>query len=504
MTGSTGFGDMGRAVNLPSKLQADAQATFSKHQFNLVASDLIGLKRNLPNYRDARCTNLEPSSKLAAWKTSIIIVFHNEAWSTLLRTVHSVIDRTPRALLEEIILVDDASTDGYLGPKLDDYVSRLEVPCHVERMRTRSGLVKARLKGAEVSKGKTLTFLDAHCEATDGWLEPLLEQIAQDSRRVVCPIIDVINENTFEYVSGSATTWGIFDWSLSFHWGPVSKRERARTNDDPNVPLRTPSMAGGLFTISRDYFYKIGSYDKRMIVWGGENVEMSIRIWQCGGELLIVPCSRVGHVFRKVSPYYWPGGVTHVLSVNSLRTALVWLDEYKDFYLRSNPDALKNDYGDISERQELRKTLGCKSFRWYLENIHPESLFPIDYLGMGEVRHESSDFCLDTMGEPVNKPLGLSACHGHGGNQLFVWTAKGELQASVGCVDGAPGAQTQLMIKDCTRQIDGSQVFKYKDKKLIHRTTDMCLTVIIANNVRRPALAVCQDSSDFYWSIPRL
>ncbi|KAF6773252.1 hypothetical protein AHF37_11102 [Paragonimus kellicotti] len=68
-------------------------------------------------------------------------------------------------------------------------------------MGTRSGLVKARLKGAEVSKGKTLTFLDAHCEATDGWLQPLLEQIALDSRRVVCPIIDVINENTFEYVS---------------------------------------------------------------------------------------------------------------------------------------------------------------------------------------------------------------------------------------------------------------------------------------------------------------
>ncbi|KAF6768315.1 hypothetical protein AHF37_10574 [Paragonimus kellicotti] len=95
------------------------------------------------------------------------------------------------------------------------------------------------------------------------------------------------------------------------------------------------------------------------------------------------------------------------------------------------------------------------------------------------------------MGEPVNKPLGLSACHGRGGNQLFTWTAKGELQGA------------QLMFSGCTRQIDGSQVFEYKDKKLIHRTTDMCLTVLTTNNVRRPALAVCQDSSDFYWSIPR-
>lgn len=47
-------------------------------------------------------------------RTSVVIVFHNEAWTTLLRTVHSVIDRSPHTLLEEIVLVDDASERGKL------------------------------------------------------------------------------------------------------------------------------------------------------------------------------------------------------------------------------------------------------------------------------------------------------------------------------------------------------------------------------------------------------
>ena len=143
------------------------------------------------------------------------------------------------------------SFSDFLKRPLESYVKKLKVPVHVIRMEQRSGLIRARLKGAAVSKGQVITFLDAHCECTVGWLEPLLARIKHDRKTVVCPIIDVISDDTFEYMAGSDMTYGGFNWKLHFHWYSIPQREMDRRKGDQTSSENTYNGRRP-FSIDRD------------------------------------------------------------------------------------------------------------------------------------------------------------------------------------------------------------------------------------------------------------
>ncbi|XP_074192598.1 polypeptide N-acetylgalactosaminyltransferase 13 isoform X1 [Rhinolophus sinicus] len=503
-----GPGEMGKAVLIPKDDQEKMKELFKINQFNLMASDLIALNRSLPDVRLEGCKTKVYPDDLP--NTSVVIVFHNEAWSTLLRTVYSVINRSPHYLLSEVILVDDASERDFLKLTLENYVKNLEVPVKIIRMEERSGLIRARLRGAAASKGQVITFLDAHCECTLGWLEPLLARIKEDRKTVVCPIIDVISDDTFEYMAGSDMTYGGFNWKLNFRWYPVPQREMDRRKGDRTLPVRTPTMAGGLFSIDRNYFEEIGTYDAGMDIWGGENLEMSFRIWQCGGSLEIVTCSHVGHVFRKATPYTFPGGTGHVINKNNRRLAEVWMDEFKDFFYIISPGVVKVDYGDVSVRKTLRENLKCKPFSWYLENIYPDSQIPRRYYSLGEIRNVETNQCLDNMGRKENEKVGIFNCHGMGGNQVFSYTADKEIRTDDLCLDVSRLNGPVIMLK--CHHMRGNQLWEYDAEKagkweynfktytLLHIITQSCLSVSkVADGSQQPTVEMCNDSPLQKW-----
>ncbi|XP_031340593.1 polypeptide N-acetylgalactosaminyltransferase 2-like [Photinus pyralis] len=440
---------------------------YVRNRFNQEASDNLPSNRDVPDTRNAMCKKKDYSNNLPS--TSVIITFHNEARSTLLRTIVSVLNRSPEHLIKEIILVDDFSDNPADGEEL----AKIQ-KVRVFRNEKREGLMRSRVRGADAATAEVLTFLDSHCECNANWLQPLLERVAEDPTRVVCPVIDVISMDTFQYIGASADLRGGFDWNLVFKWEYLSPSERQSRQHDPTQAIRTPMIAGGLFVINKKYFDKLGKYDMKMDIWGGENLEISFRVWQCGGSLEIIPCSRVGHVFRKRHPYSFPGGSGNVFARNTRRAAEVWMDDYKNYYYGAVPLARNVPFGSIQERLDLKERLQCKPFKWYLKNVYPELTLPHTSTSYGSLRQ--GIFCLDTMGHLIDGTVALYQCHNTGGNQEWGLTGGGSIKHHDLCLTldkYVKGVQVIMRICDGS----DSQKWKYMESGslLKHSKLPLCL-----------------------------
>ncbi|VVC95665.1 unnamed protein product [Leptidea sinapis] len=408
-------GELGKPVILPKNISEEAKAAVSegwkKNAFNQYVSDLISIRRKLPDPRDE--------------------------W-----TVHSVLDRSPAHLIKEIVLVDDFSDMPHLMQQLDDYMSALP-KVRIVRATRREGLIRARLLGARYVTAPVLTYLDSHCECTE--------------------VIDVIDDSTLEYHYRDSTSVNVggFDWNLQFNWHPVPARERAR-HQHTAEPVWSPTMAGGLFAIDKEFFERLGTYDSGFDIWGGENLELSFKTWMCGGTLEIVPCSHV------------------------------WLDDYaKYYYQRVGND--KGDYGDISSRTALREHLGCKSFEWYLKNIYPELFIPGESVAHGEVRNVAfQKICLDspTRKSDHHKPVGLYPCHRQGGNQYWMYSKNGEIRRDETCLDFSGH---DVVLYPC-HGAKGNQLWLYNPstKLLKHGSSEKCMAV--NRNKDKIVMEACNES----------
>lgn len=120
-----------------------------------------------------------------------------------------------------------------------------------------------------------------------------------------------------------------FLWSLVEHGIRTQKIHEDKRLNKHTDPEPSPTMAGGLFSVDRDYFFELGGYDEDFGFWGAENLEFSFRIWQCGGTIEVMPCSRVYHIFRKGGKPYKTN--TGDVMKNKLRTAAIWMDDYAQY-----------------------------------------------------------------------------------------------------------------------------------------------------------------------------
>ncbi|KAL9966348.1 hypothetical protein ACROYT_G024403 [Oculina patagonica] len=493
-----------------SEDQRVRETGYEKHAFNELISNRLGFNREIQDTRHEMCRSMTYSSNLPS--ASIIICFHNEAWSTLLRTVHSIFNRTAESLVREIILVDDLSTLEVLKDKLQNYVA--EFPkLRLVRTSKREGLIRGRMLGAKQATGDVLVFLDSHCEVNKEWLPPLLERIKENPTTVVCPVIDIISSDTLEYQTSPLVRGG-FNWGLHFSWESVPKHLLVKPEDFVQ-PRRSPTMAGGLFAMDRNYFNQLGQYDAGMNIWGGENLEISFRIWMCGGTLEIIPCSRVGHLFRKWRPY-GSDSQGDTMSYNSMRVAEVWLDDYKKYFYQTKKDLVGKPFGNVTSRVALRKKLNCKSFKWYVENVYPELMLPQEggagnggtwqhlsqknpvILRKGNLLNVGSSLCLDTPGRASEKKASALLHNCHETNAKF-WSLNQDNELKIDsllCLEVTRHSNVPKVMK-CHGQGE-TQEWRYNKKtlQLYHTASGLCMVSVGTSSVK---MGICDDTDYQKW-----
>ncbi|XP_037725555.1 putative polypeptide N-acetylgalactosaminyltransferase 13 isoform X1 [Drosophila subpulchrella] len=456
------------------------------YQYNLHLSDTLGVIRNLPSTRHYGCMTrpfkLPPP---LASTVSVVISFHNEARSMLLRTIVSLLRRTPEEYLHELILVDDGSQDVTLLDDLKRWMDgvfearRDRLGLIFRRNQKRMGLISSRNRGASLASGHYVLFLDSHCEVNEEWLEPLLERLALNPHLAVSPLLDPIDPTTLSYRKGNEMLKGGFDWSLHFHW---LKRQLA-IKELPEMPYKSPAFAGGVLMMSRDWFLKLGSFNSYLKIWGGESIELAIKLWLCGGQIEIVPCSRIGHIFRRRHAFDFPpqsdqdqqlSPAQETYLHNSKIIAESWLDGYKNMFYALRPVArripLDHTY---DEMQKLRRERQCHPFEWYLRHVSPELKLHFDELSAtGTLRNE--DRCLHA--RQMDSQLILASCYLSDITQWSMLRSSGQLSTQRELCLGV-GLRMRIALQPCGRNetMRKSQRWLRLGTHLLHVETHLCL-----------------------------
>jgi GT2 family glycosyltransferase len=281
---------------------------------------------------------------------SVVIITRNEG-SELEATVTNVLQTLPSDR-REVIVVDDGSTD-------DSTAFLAKVPEVTVLHSTGLGVAGARNFGAESATGDVILFADAHVRAPAGCYELMCDVLRDASVGSVAP--GVYSMKTPERVGFGLDVTGP---NLHTTW-----RRKAGAQ-----PQAVPVLPGCFLAMRRDVYRRTGGYDPVMRQLGGNDAELSCRLWLLGYRQLVVPEFAVAHLFRELPPY--PSLWTSVLH-NRLRMAFVHfgrerlervLQALRGYEAFPAAMAMIRDTNVFSRRADL---LGARQFDddWYFEQF---------------------------------------------------------------------------------------------------------------------------------------
>lgn len=183
----------------------------------------------------------------------------------------------------EIVIIDDASDPPVSSEDLPNVAWRLK------RNHERCGIARSRNIGAEMAKGRTLIFTDAHVAFSPNWLDGLRSSgVAEGQGIRGCEVSIIHHPEALKAAASNGRLGRDVDVIASYHgWKLVLEptvHVEPITLDPSTEPWQSvPYVGGATYAISRDLFHQLGGFSSQLVGCGcAGDLELACRCWSAG------------------------------------------------------------------------------------------------------------------------------------------------------------------------------------------------------------------------------
>lgn len=268
-------------------------------------------------------------------KLSILVPARNEEF--LVPTIEDVL-RNSSQDTEVLVALDNWEIEKPVLPTN----KRLKV------IETRAGQRGATNILARFAKAPYLMKLDAHCSLSKGFDTAILEDVKED--RVLVPALhnlhayDWLCENKHRHFQGKyekceqcgstnlrkETVWKIipkpsmvsYYFDTDFHFQYSEKQAEG-------MLVETMSIQGSCFIAPKSMYWELKLCDETFGSWGQQGIEVAVKTWLSGGQVMSTRKAFYGHQFRETEGFPYLNPVEKILETRQFS---------KDFFFKSKFD----------------------------------------------------------------------------------------------------------------------------------------------------------------------
>jgi GT2 family glycosyltransferase/glycosyltransferase involved in cell wall biosynthesis len=213
------------------------------------------------------------------WPTVTVVAVNHDGREDLARCLASVLEQDYPEDRVEVVLIDNASTDGSVAMVRERFP---EVQVVVNDVNV--GFSPAVNQGARLGNGEILALINNDAVAAPTWLRELVRPLVVHDH-VRCTgglVLDATGEKV-DFAGGELSFYG---------HGFAAHREEAPPRDLTTEP--TIFVTGASLATPREFFLDVGGFDEDYFAFF-EDVDYGWRVWVLGYETWFVPASVLYH-----------------------------------------------------------------------------------------------------------------------------------------------------------------------------------------------------------------